>query len=113
LAGAILFTGFVGGNPATPSGREAEQQNDYQEENPPVPINLADPSLSASGRKQPGYVININAQTQKDKDYASRVITQAVTRNYQNTNVNVSMNVNQQPGNISGKEIADYIRLAF
>ena len=130
LAGAIMLTGFVGGNPATPAEKQADQRSQldrmqagediegknpkYYEQDPyPSNIQLADPSLSPSGRKQPGYVININAQTQRDKDYASRVITQAVTQNYHNTNVNVSMNVNQQPGNISGKEIADYIRQAF
>ena len=130
LAGAVMLTGFVGGNPATPAEKQADQRSQldrmqagedvgeknpkYYEQNPyPSNIQLADPSLSPSGRKQQGYVININAQTQRDKDYASRVITQAVTQNYHNTNVNVSMNVNQQPGNISGKEIADYIRQAF
>ena len=130
LAGAVMMTGFVGGNPATPSAKQADQRSQldrlqagekidegsplYYEQNPPPSnIQLADPSLSPSGRKQPGYVININAQTQREKDYASRIITQAVTQNYHNTNVNVSMNVNQQPGNISGKEIADYIRQAF
>ena len=109
LAGSLLFTGFVGGNPSRPTQQQAEEQY-YNQAPPQNSINLADPSLSPSGRKQPGYVININAQTQKDKDYASQVITQAVTRNFQNTNINVSMNVNQQPGNISGNEIADYLR---
>ena len=112
LASAVMLTGFIGGNPSTPTQRQAEQEY-YQQEPQPAPITLADPSMSVSQRKQPGYVININAQTQKDKEYASRVISQAVTRNFQNTNVNVSMNVNQQPGNISGKEIADYLASAF
>ena len=107
LAGAAVFGGYAGGNPATPAQQQA--QGIQEQEPPPRAINMADPSLTASNRKQAGYVININAQTQRDKEYASRLITQAVTRNFQDTNVNVSMNVNQQPGNISGKDLMDYL----
>lgn len=107
LAGAAVFGGYAGGNPARPAQQQAQEI--YEQNPPPRNINMADPSLTASGRKQPGYVININAQTQRDKEYASRLITQAVTQNFQDTNVNVSMNVNQQPGNISGKDLMDYL----
>ena len=111
LAGAAVFGGYAGGNPAQPAQQQA--QNIQEQNPPPRNINLADPSLTASNRKQAGYVININAQTQKDKEYASRLITQAVTRNFQDTNVNVSMNVNQQPGNISGNDLMDYLTQAI
>ena len=111
LAGAAVFGGYAGGNPARPAQQQAQE---IQEQNPPPrAINMADPSLTASSRKQAGYVININAQTQKDKEYASRLITQAVTKNFQDTNVNVSMNVNQQPGNISGNDLMDYLEQAL
>lgn len=111
LAGAAIFGGYAGGNPARPAQQQAQE---IQEQNPPPrAINMADPSLTASSRKQAGYVININAQTQKDKEYASRLITQAVTKNFQDTNVNVSMNVNQQPGNISGNDLMDYLEQAL
>lgn len=111
LAGAAVFGGYAGGNPAQPAQQQA--QNIQEQNPPPRNINLADPSLTVSNRKQAGYVININAQTQKDKEYASRLITQAVTRNFQDTNVNVSMNVNQQPGNISGNDLMDYLTQAI
>lgn len=111
LAGAAVFGGYAGGNPSTPAQQQA--QTAQEQEPPPRTINMADPSLTASNRKQAGYVININAQTQKDKEYASRLITQAVTRNFQDTNVNVSMNVNQQPGNISGNDLMDYLKQAL
>ena len=111
LAGAAVFGGYAGGNPAQPAQQQA--QNIQEQNPPPRSINLADPSLTASNRKQAGYVININAQTQKDKEYASRLITQAVTKNFQDTNVNVSMNVNQQPGNISGNDLIDYLSQAL
>ncbi len=107
LAGAAVFGGYAGGNPARPAQQQAQEV--YEQNPPPRNINMADPSLTASNRKQAGYVININAQTQRDKEYASRLITQAVTQNFQDTNVNVSMNVNQQPGNISGKDLMDYL----
>lgn len=111
LAGAAVFGGYAGGNPAQPAQQQA--QNIQEQNPPPRNINLTDPSLTASNRKQAGYVININAQTQKDKEYASRLITQAVTKNFQDTNVNVSMNVNQQPGNISGNDLIDYLSQAL
>lgn len=111
LAAAAVFGGYAGGNPATPTQQQA--QNIQEQNPPPRTINLADSSLTASGRKQPGYVININAQTERDKEYASRLITQAVTKNFQDTNVNVSMNVNQQPGNISGNDLMDYLTQAL
>lgn len=111
LAGAAVFGGYAGGNPSQPAQQQA--QNIQEQNPPPRNINLADPSLTASNRKQAGYVININAQTQKDKEYASRLITQAVTRNFQDTNINVSMNVNQQPGNISGNDLMDYLTQAI
>ena len=111
LAGAAVFGGYTGGNPARPAQQQAQE---IYEQNPtPRNINMADPSLTASNRKQAGYVININAQTQRDKEYASRLITQAVTRNFQDTNINVSMNVNQQPGNISGNDLMDYLEQAL
>lgn len=116
LAGATMLTGFIGGNPATPSGQEARQQAPVQavpKDQMPKQITLADPGMSTAKRKQPGYIININAQTQRDKEYASQVIAQSVTQNFQDTNINVSMNVNQQPGNITGNQIKDYLMSVF
>ena len=111
IAGAAVFGGYAGGNPSVPAQQQAQG---IQEQNPPPrTINLADKSLTTASRKQAGYIININAQTQKDKDYASRLITQAVTQNFQDTNVNISMNVNQQPGNISGNDLMDYLEQAL
>lgn len=111
LAGAAVFGGYAGGNPARPAQQQAQEV--YEQNPPPRNINMADPSLTTSSRKQPGYVININAQTQREKEYASRLITQAVTKNFQDTNVNVSMNVNQQPGNISGNDLMNYLEQAI
>ena len=111
LAGAAVFGGYAGGNPARPAQQQAQEV--YEQNPPPRNINMADPSLTTSGRKQPGYVININAQTQREKEYASRLIIQAVTKNFQDTNVNVSMNVNQQPGNISGNDLMNYLEQAI
>jgi hypothetical protein len=111
IAGAAVFGGYAGGNPSVPAQQQA--QGVHEQNPPPRAINLADKSLTTASRKQAGYVINLNVQTQKDKEYASRLITQAVTQNFQDTNVNVSMNVNQQPGNISGKDLMDYLEQAL
>ncbi len=111
IAGAAVFGGYAGGNPSVPAQQQA--QGIHEQNPPPRAINLADKSLTTASRKQAGYVINLNVQTQKDKEYASRLITQAVTQNFQDTNVNVSMNVNQQPGNISGKDLMDYLEQAL
>ena len=111
IAGAAVFGGYAGGNPSVPAQQQA--QGVHEQNPPPRAINLADKSLTTASRKQAGYVINLNVQTQKDKEYASRLITQAVTQNFQDTNVNVSMNVNHQPGNISGKDLMDYLEQAL
>lgn len=111
IAGAAVFGGYAGGNPSVPAQQQA--QGVHEQNPPPRAINLADKSLTTASRKQAGYVINLNVQTQKDKEYASRLITQAITQNFQDTNVNVSMNVNQQPGNISGKDLMDYLEQAL
>ena len=112
IASAAVFGGYAGGNPARPAqqhAQEIQESGEYEQNPPPRNITMADPGLTPSSRKQPGYVININAQTDKDKTYASNVITQAVTQNFRNTNVNVAMNVNQQYGNISGNDLMDYL----
>lgn len=97
IAGSIMFTGWMGGNPSEPVGEEAskyseEPQNTYQR----IP-KLSDSNLSAS-RNAPkqGYIININAQNKDNNEYARDVISHAVRNYYQNSHINISMNVNEQ-----------------
>lgn len=60
------------------------------------------------GPKQ-GYIININAQTKDDTEYASRLISQAVRDNFSNTQINISMNVNQTQTSMDGNDLYEYL----
>jgi hypothetical protein len=100
LAGAYLVAGFVGGNPSRPADTQAMEDSQGYD----IP-SLTDQDLqNAQSSKQPGYVINVNAKTNQDKQHASQAINNAVSRNY-NTNVNISMNITDDNGNINDRYV--------
>jgi hypothetical protein len=104
LAGAILVSGFVGGNPAAPAETQAQfQSEDDQQQQTYEEPSLFDYSRSSS-QKQKGYVINVRGQTNRDIGHAKTAINNAVSSSM-NTNVNVSMNITDATGNINDRYI--------
>lgn len=109
LAAGLMFAGYAGGNPSEPVGTEAQPQQEQQQQIQQMP-RLTDSALSSmrGGPKQ-GYIININAQTKDDTEYASRLISQAVRDNFSNTQINISMNVNQTQTSMDGNDLYEYL----
>ena len=72
--------------------------------------------LSDTGYQNPaepqGYVVNINAKTNRGRDNAVGAIQQAISSATQ-SNVNISMNVNDEYGNASDADIRESIWGAF
>ena len=112
LAGAIMFTGYVGGNPSEPSGSETQSVQETQTSygNYSEIPTLTDSALT-SMRNGPrrGYIININAQTNEPNEYASRIVSNAINNNFSNSQVNISMNVNETQSSMSSDDIYNYL----
>jgi hypothetical protein len=106
IAGAYMVAGFVGGNPAAPAQNQAEQNAEDQYYTVP---NLQDGQpMVAPGGQQQGYVININARTGRGKEHAEDAIRNAMSQSIP-TDINISMNINDNHGNISDRYIENLI----
>ena len=105
IGAGIMAAGFVGGKPR-PADTQAmeEAQDDNQNSNGPI---LADSDLQPAGTNR-GYVININAKTDKGRDHAINAIQQAFS-SQGNSNINISMNITDKYGNINDRDIEKQI----
>ena len=65
--------------------------------------SLADPGLYAK-QSNNGYVININARTEKSKDDTARILQQAFSSGASG-NINIAMNINDNYGNINDRDL--------
>lgn len=111
IAAGVMVAGFVGGRPRPADTQAMEEAQDYA----PMdgPMMLADPSLggmvpSSNG----GYVVNINARTDKGRQHAVNAIQQAISSGT-SSSVNISMNIHDNYGNITDREIEKAIESAF
>lgn len=103
IAGATMLAGYVGGNPSEASATTAAAgaaQDQYQ-----VPMLTDDVAASMQATPNQGYVININAASPKGMHHAQEAVKQAMQMNAGATNVNVAMNINNNPGNITDSTI--------
>lgn len=109
LAGAVMLAGFVGGNPSKPA--ETQAQDDAEDEYR-IP-QLTDTNLNNTrGGPNQGYVININAQTKQGQQHASNAVHQALSKGFNNTNINVAMNV-QNSGEANSAQVMEMLKTAF
>ncbi len=113
FAASIFALGYVGGNPASAPGREANDattQHQYQQNYiSPIP-QQRDSSLNIT-RKGPrqGYIINIQGSTMNNNnDYVGASIAQAVRENYQNSQINVNVTTQEQT-DITYNQVYDYV----
>ena len=109
IAASVLVAGFVGGRPRPAETQAMEEATDYQ--TPMDGYQLADPGMSASGG-QHGYVININARSDKGRENAVQALQQAIASGT-SSNINVSMNITDNYGNINDRDIEEAIKGAF
>lgn len=105
IAAGIMVAGFVGGRPRPADVHAMEEASDYQ--TPMEGYQLADPGMMNGGSQQ-GYVININARTDKGRDNAARALQQAIASGG-NANINIAMNITDNYGNINHKDIENAI----
>ena len=109
LAAGLMMAGYAGGSPVEPVGNEANAANQQQPQEIQEMPAYTDASLPAlRGGPRQGYIININAQTRDNADYAAEVISQAVRNQYSNTQVNIALNVQDQSRNITSEDLLDY-----
>lgn len=112
LAGSFLIASFAGGGEITPSSDQAQAMAD----NGFAPGDFYTiPNLSDNNnpnRQQQGYVINVNAKTEKDRQHAVNAVSNAVSQSYP-TNVNISMNINPDSGDLTDRNIENMISNAL
>lgn len=113
IASALMFAGYAGGNPSVPASTQAQQQSNQESYQFKEIPKLSDTSYNAmnNGPKN-GYIINLQAKTTDEQEYARDVISQALATNFQNTNINIAMNVNNT-SNIQNKDILTYLEQVF
>lgn len=109
LAGATMIASFAGGNPTKPAEMHAEDESNNNQAIP----QLSDNNINAQrGGPKQGYIININAQTQKGRDHATSAVHQAMSSGF-SSNVNIAMNINQSGSNITNRNIEAEVRDAL
>ena len=101
VAAGIMTLGFVGGRPI-PADTQAMNESD-ESQGPMQYQSLADPGLYAK-QSNNGYVININARTEKSKDDTARILQQAFSSGASG-NINIAMNINDNYGNINDRDL--------
>ena len=109
VAAGVMALGYVGGRPRPADTQAMEEAQDY-----PAP-NLMDASMMQAMPNQggqQGYIVNINARTDKGRDNAISAIQQALV-NGSGTSINVSMNINDNYGNITDRDIEKIIKDAL
>lgn len=104
LAAAIMVAGYTAGRPRPADTHAMEESDEYDSRNVP---SLADPGIAyQQSNGKSGYVININAKTNKSKDRIVHAMQEAFSSQVPG-NINLQMNINDNYGNINDKEIAN------
>lgn len=108
FAGAMMMAGMAGGAPTSPTPAQGQAKG-IQSENAMYSIPSTMPS--AGGNSQPqSYVINVNASTDRGRDFATQVINQAMSRFPQTSGGNrMTMNINDSSSSIGMGDISGYI----
>ena len=109
IAAGIMVAGYVGGRPRPADVHAMEEAQDYQ--TPMEGYQLADPGMTMSSGQQ-GYVININARTNKGRQNTIKALEQAIA-NGSSSNINIAMNITDDYGNINDRKIEEAIMGAF
>lgn len=103
IAAGVMALGYVGGRPRPADVQAMEEAQDFQ-----APMDghsvLSDPGLSFRQGGSNGYVVNINARTDKGKDHAVSAIQEAISSGT-SSSISMSMNINDNYGNMSNKDL--------
>lgn len=99
LAAAVMMTGYIGGNPTVPADNQAQQMDNYE--------SLQDEDLSIQQLPQgtgQGYVININAQSNKGQEHVAQAIQKAMQSSV-TTDINIAMSMNDNTSIINSRTL--------
>lgn len=113
IVGGLMAAGYIGGNPSQvpqqPTPKRLPQGTNIQE----MP-DFSDTSLNTmrQGPANGGYIININAQSREGQDAAQNAIIQATQNSFNQTDVNIAMNVHAD-NTISQQDVTNYIQSAL
>lgn len=109
IAAGVMMLGYVGGRPRPADTHAMEEAQDYQEPQQ----GLMDPGMMPMSQGgQQGYVININARSDKGKNHVVSALQQAIASGT-SSSVNISMNINDNYGNINDRDIQNAIKDAL
>ena len=111
FAGMTMMAGVFGGAPTSPTPAQGQAQG-IQSENAmyEIPSTISADTVPSVNNKQ-SYIININASTDKGRDFATTAINQAMSSVPNNTgNVSMTMNVKDSSSNMSYSDIASYVQ---
>lgn len=109
FAGATMAIGMAGGAPTAPTPTQGQAQG-IQQENAiyEIPSTMSMQGVQ-SGANQ-SYIINVNASTDKGRDFATNVINQAFANMPQGAGGNtMTMNIKDSSSNIGYSDIASYV----
>lgn len=109
IAAAVMVTGYIGGNPTAPADNQAEGIGNEGYD------SLQDKDLSIQSMPQgagQGYVININAESEKGKEHVQEAIQKAVYSSFP-TDINISMNIQDKARNIDSRYVEELINRAL
>lgn len=100
LAAGVMTAGYIGGRPRPADTQAMEEAQDYDNA---IPMLMDNDLRMAQGSKS-GYVININATSDKGRENTVKALQQALANN-SNGSINISMNYNDNYGNINDRDI--------
>ena len=109
FAGTTMALGMAGGAPTAPTPTQGQAQG-IQQENAiyEIPSTMSMQGVQ-SGANQ-SYIINVNASTDKGRDFATTAINQAFANMPQSAGGNtMTMNIKDSSSNIGYSDIASYV----
>lgn len=111
FAGMTMMAGVFGGAPTSPTPAQGQAQG-IQSENAmyEIPSTISAGAAPSVNNKQ-SYIINVNASTDRGREFAETAINQAMSSVPNNSgNVSMTMNVKDSSSNMTYSDIASYVQ---
>ena len=108
FAGATMMAGIMGGAPTSPTPAQGQAQG-IQSDNAMYELPSVMPNVQSGNNA--GYIINVNASTDRGREFATDAINNAMSRMNlsQGGNTSMTMNIKDSASNISYSNIASYV----
>ena len=108
FAGATMMAGIMGGAPTSPTPAQGQAQG-IQSDNAMYELPSVMPNVQSGNNAV--YRINVNASTDRGREFATDAINNAMSRMNlsQGGNTSMTMNIKDSASNISYSNIASYV----